>query len=133
MAKLLKVGDFDVLESESKLTLREGIAWAEKANEENACGFSDWVLPDKITLLAVAVIESAEKAESMLGQYSGFDSYDIFACQISLNNAKLKYFFKLGRGRIRLVRAEQMFEICRAGQIESMRQAGINEDKLCSL
>lgn len=125
MAKVLKVSDFDVLESESKLTWNEAIAWAKKANEENVGGFSDWVLPDKITLLAVAIIESAGKAESMLGQYSGYDSDDRFACHVSFNNGKLKYFFKLGRDRVRLVRAEQMFEICRAGQLESMRQAGI--------
>lgn len=134
MAKVLKVGGFDVLESESELTCHDAVVWAKKANADSVGGFSDWVLPDRLTLTALAFIRPSKdwywsSSTSIYGSNGGF-----IVGSDGGNVALVRGYIKDGASQVLLVRAEQMFEICRAGQLESMRQSGISyEEKSCSL
>lgn len=120
--QLIEIAGFLVIEVEQIMSWDKAMALPAKANTEAIGGFTDWVLPDKQTLAALAAFKP-EKSWFWSSSPSAEDSNN--AWYVYFGNGYVGYDHKLDCLQVHLVRAEQIFEIGRAGQLESMRQAGI--------
>lgn len=119
MAKILKIGDFNVLESENELTWNEAVAFAETASADGAGSFSDWVLPDLDTLKALKLQWDTEKDDNWFWSSTTYVGNSRCAWAVRCDSSFSCYGGKFNQYRVLLVRTSQL---------ESMRQAGRKND-----
>lgn len=126
--KHIKINGFDVLDAREKMSWNDAFNFAEKARADLCGGFTDWVLPDSLTLKALVhlnIDECDERFWSSSGDNCGHNkvrhnSWVVdFGCGLVVGNPVESY------NHVRLVRASQCLDIGRAGHIESMLQANI--------
>lgn len=114
MAKLLKIGSFDVLESNEESHWFDAVEWPEKVNSEGLGGFTDWVLPDVDTLKALYRLDDGVNGWLWSSLADADDSYVAWFVDFSDGSAFYAPKFIL-----------LPFRLVRSGQIESMRLAVI--------
>lgn len=120
--KLIDIANFHVIEVDQEMTWDEAMASPAEANTKAVGGFTDWVLPDVITLKALASLKP-EDSWFWSSSPHAFDS--VYAWGVDFGGCYIDGNDKLNDGRVRLVRAGQCFDIGRAGQLESMSQTSI--------
>ena len=126
--KYIKINGFDVLDACERMSWNDAVYFAEKARAEEFGGFTDWVLPDSLTLKALAHLdldECDERFWSSSGDSCGLNKVRCnswvvdFGCGLVFGNPVESC------NHVRLVRASQCLDIGRAGHIESMLQANM--------
>lgn len=122
---LTKVHDFDVIEAD-RATFAQAEALVEKANAEKIGGFTDWVLPDTQTLRALATLAPSLHWCWSSSPYVGVSNN---ACGVNFDNGNVYYSDRNDNDAVCLVRASQCLAIGQAGQLESLKQAGILAEK----
>lgn len=91
MAKLLKMGGFDVLESESELTCHDAVVWAKKANADSVGRFAGSC---NISARIVATNTELTKEAPMLNKFlliTLFFSANILAGELPIPETKTVY------------------------------------------
>lgn len=122
--KLIDIAGFPVVEFE-EVSFYNAVNAPKKANIEAVGGFSDWVLPDPHTLKALASLQPESLCTCWLWASSPDTNDSRVAWCVGFDYGDTETEAKDRDYRVRLVRAGQLLEIGRAGQLESIRQADI--------
>lgn len=120
------VQGFDMIEA-GPCTFEEAKNLAAQANAEAIGGFTDWVMPDAQTLRAMTVIRPRPDQivrRAWASTHGKLIPRLVFA-YVDFGHSMVGTTHKLLTCFVCLLRTSQCLDIGRAGQIESMRQAGI--------
>lgn len=128
--KLLNIAGFDVLDSEKRLTWDDADSWVEGVNSDVVAGFTDWVLPDVDTLRALyricrGDVDGVYALDDWFWSSSPSADGSLSSWYVNFSSGAVYFCHEINCLQVLLVRAGQMFAIGRAGQLESMRLAGI--------
>ena len=112
---------FDVMHTSGLYTFESACALPQQF--QGAHSINDWVLPDRLTLLALATL-----SEGIGGRHwssSKHTIYGDFSWCVSFHNKHTFDQNHFAMYQVRLVRASQCFDICIEAAKRSMSEAGI--------
>lgn len=118
--KIITIKGFDYIKA--KGTYDKACALVKKANDHATGGYTDWVMPDTITLLALQKIAPADEwvwsSSPYVGNFS--DAWVVY-----FGDGYVTYYGRNDSGLVRLVRASQLLELGDLGRRASIEAAGI--------
>lgn len=123
--KITKEGFFIVVCS-GDVSIARALSMQAEAKKDQIGGFSDWVLPDSLTLSALLWASSQLRSGRIYWSSSVPPKVNGFAgVYVSSASGFIGGLDESGRAAVLLVRHMQFQDIGRAGHLASMRDAGI--------